>query len=79
MDVSGILKVVAESKRVDPSEEKQLNTSIGSGKAFQELLQKSKQDPEAFWNDVARLFPCSHAFALGLFIIPYFQVTLKSL
>ncbi|WP_026566582.1 acetate--CoA ligase [Bacillus sp. UNC41MFS5] len=54
MDVSGILKVVAESKLVYPSEEKQSNTSIGSGKAFQELLQKSQKDPEAFWDDVAK-------------------------
>lgn len=48
MDVSGILKVVAESKLVYPSEEKQSNTSIGSSKAFHELLQKSQKDPEAF-------------------------------
>lgn len=41
MDASGILKVVAESKLVYPSEEKQAKTSIGSSKAFQNLLEKS--------------------------------------
>lgn len=53
MDVSGILKVVSESKLVYPAEERQAKTSIGSSQAFQELLQKSQQDPAAFWNDVA--------------------------
>ncbi|WP_458413439.1 acetate--CoA ligase [Schinkia sp. CFF1] len=54
MDVSGILKVVAESKLVYPSEEKQAKTSIGSSQAFQELLQQSQQDPAAFWSNVAK-------------------------
>lgn len=53
MDVSGILKVVAESKLVYPSEEKQAKTPIGSSKAFQELLQQSQQDPASFWDSVA--------------------------
>lgn len=54
MDVSGILKVVSESKLVYPTEERQAKTSIGSSQAFQELLQKSQQDPATFWNDVAK-------------------------
>ncbi|TKC18360.1 acetate--CoA ligase [Robertmurraya kyonggiensis] len=54
MDVSGILKVVSESKLVYPTEERQAKTSIGSSQAFQELLQKSQQDPASFWNDVAK-------------------------
>lgn len=54
MDVSGILKVVSESKLVYPTEERQANTSIGSSQAFQDLLLKSQQDPASFWNDVAK-------------------------
>ncbi|NSL50799.1 acetate--CoA ligase [Calidifontibacillus erzurumensis] len=54
MDVSGILKVIAESKLVYPSVEKQKKTTIGSSTAFQELLQKSQQDPAAFWDQVAK-------------------------
>lgn len=54
MDASGILKVVAESKLVYPSEEKQAKTSIGSSKAFQNLLEKSQLDPASFWDDVAK-------------------------
>ncbi|HHW37994.1 MAG TPA: acetate--CoA ligase [Bacillales bacterium] len=54
MDVSGILKVVAENKLVYPSEEKQAKTTIGSSQAFQELLQQSQQEPAVFWNDVAK-------------------------
>lgn len=54
MDVSGILKVVAESKLVYPGEEKQAKTSIGSSKAFQELLQQSQEDPVSFWDSVAK-------------------------
>ena len=54
MDVSGILKVIAESELVYPSEEKQAKTSIGSSKAFQELLEKSQQDPASFWDSVAK-------------------------
>lgn len=54
MDVSGILKVIAESELVYPSEEKQAKTPIGSSKAFQELLEKSQQDPASFWDSVAK-------------------------
>lgn len=54
MDVSGILKVVADSELIYPSEEKQAKTSIGSSQAFQELLEKSQQDPASFWDSVAK-------------------------
>ncbi|MEC1771285.1 acetate--CoA ligase [Schinkia azotoformans] len=54
MDVSGILKVVSESKLVYPGEEKQAKTSIGSSKAFQELLQQSQEDPVSFWDSIAK-------------------------
>ncbi len=54
MDVSGILKVIAESELVYPSEERQAKTSLGSSRAFQELLEKSKQDPASFWDSVAK-------------------------
>ncbi|HHY73246.1 MAG TPA: acetate--CoA ligase [Bacillus bacterium] len=54
MDVSGILKVVADSTLVYPSEAKQSKTSIGSSIAFQELLEKSQQDPDAFWDSAAK-------------------------
>lgn len=54
MDLSGILKVVSDSKLVYPSEEKIRSTSIGSTEAFQQLLKQSQEDPAAFWDDVAR-------------------------
>lgn len=54
MDVSGILKVVADSELIYPSEEKQAKTSIGNSQAFQELLEKSQQDPATFWDSVAK-------------------------
>ncbi|MBE6184968.1 acetate--CoA ligase [Bacillus ginsengihumi] len=54
MDLNGILQVVSNSKLVDPSEEKEHATSIGSRTAFQELLQRSQKDPAMFWDAVAR-------------------------
>lgn len=54
MDISGILKVVQESKMVYPSEEKVRSTSIGSTEAFQALLKQSQEDPATFWNNVAQ-------------------------
>ncbi len=54
MDISGILKVISDSKLVYPSEEKVSATSIGSTKNFQQLLKQSQEDPAAFWDHVAR-------------------------
>jgi acetyl-CoA synthetase len=54
MDISGILKVVSDSKLVYPSEEKVRSTSIGSTEAFQQLLKQSQEDPATFWDNAAR-------------------------
>jgi acetyl-CoA synthetase len=54
MDVTGIQQVVANSKLIFPSKDKQQSTSLGSSKAFEELLLQSKEDPSAFWDKVAR-------------------------
>ncbi|WP_045522238.1 acetate--CoA ligase [Neobacillus niacini] len=54
MDISGILQVVSNSKRIYPAEEKVRSTSIGSNEAFQELLKLSQEDPAAFWDRAAR-------------------------
>jgi acetyl-CoA synthetase len=54
MDVSGILQVVENSKLVYPNEEKSRATTIGSANAFQELVEKSQNNPAEFWDNVAR-------------------------
>lgn len=54
MDVGGILQVVENSKLIQPDENKAKATTIGSRKAFQELLIASQKNPEAFWDSVAR-------------------------
>lgn len=54
MDISGILKVVSDSKLVYPDEEKVRSTAIGSREAFQELLKQSQEDPASFWDRAAR-------------------------
>ncbi|MEH7178548.1 acetate--CoA ligase [Neobacillus vireti] len=54
MDLSGILKVVSDSKLVYPSEEKVRSTSIGSTEAFQQLLKQSQEDPASFWANTAQ-------------------------
>lgn len=53
MNEKGILQAVKNSKLVYPNEEKMKNTDLGSTKAFEQLLSRSKNDPEAFWNEVA--------------------------
>ncbi|MEI3611852.1 acetate--CoA ligase [Pseudogracilibacillus sp. SO30301A] len=54
MDESGILQVVNNSKLIYPNEEKVRSTSLGSSKAFQQLLKDSQEDPVTFWDNVAR-------------------------
>ena len=54
MDASGILQVVENCALVYPDEQKAKATSVGSSKAFQELLEQSQKDPEHFWDQVAR-------------------------
>ncbi|GIN91303.1 acetyl-coenzyme A synthetase [Siminovitchia terrae] len=54
MDIGGILQVVSNSKLVYPEEEKVRSTSIGSSAAFQELLNRSQEDPATFWDRAAR-------------------------
>ncbi|MUK90426.1 acetate--CoA ligase [Ornithinibacillus sp. L9] len=53
MDQSGILQVVKNSTLVYPDKKKEQATSIGSSKAFQELLNQSQKEPAAFWENVA--------------------------
>ena len=54
MDESGILQVVNNSKLIYPNEGRAKQTSIGSVEAFKELLEDSQQNPEKFWDSVAR-------------------------
>lgn len=54
LDEKGILQAVKNSRLVYPDQQKVKNTELGSTKAFDELLSRSKKDPEAFWNDVAK-------------------------
>ncbi|MFC5628742.1 acetate--CoA ligase [Aliibacillus thermotolerans] len=53
-DLGGIQELVKNSKIVYPEKEKQETTELGSTEAFQQLLKKSQEDPESFWNDVAK-------------------------
>src|SRR5699024_5016261 len=53
-DAGGIHDIVRNSKIVYPEKEKQEATEMGSSEAFQALLKKSQEDPEAFWNEVAQ-------------------------
>jgi len=54
MDVLGIQQVVKNSRLVEPLSEKEKATALGSKEAFMALLKKSHEDPEKFWEDVAR-------------------------
>jgi len=53
MDEKGILQAVKSSRLVYPDERKETNSTLGNTKAFQELLERSKKDPESFWDEVA--------------------------
>lgn len=53
-DLGGIQELVKNSKIVYPEKEKQEATELGSTEAFQQLLKKSQEDPESFWDDVAK-------------------------
>lgn len=52
-DVGGIQEIVKMSKLVHPNREEQEKTDLGSSEAFQALLKRSQEDPEAFWAEVA--------------------------
>lgn len=52
-DEGGIHEIIKKSQLVYPDKEKQAATNLGSSEAFQSLLKKSQENPEAFWNDVA--------------------------
>jgi len=54
MDEKGILQTVTSSRLVYPNKEKVKKTTLGSMEAFQELLTRSKEDPEAFWEEAAK-------------------------
>ncbi|MDY0396179.1 acetyl-coenzyme A synthetase N-terminal domain-containing protein [Virgibacillus halophilus] len=54
MDLNGILQVIDNSRLVHPDKNKSEETSLGSTEAFMELLEKSCQEPEKFWSDVAK-------------------------
>ena len=53
MEVTGIDQVVANSRLIFPSIDKQQSTSLGSSIAFEKLLLQSKEDPSSFWDKVA--------------------------
>ncbi|WP_209300555.1 acetate--CoA ligase [Lentibacillus salicampi] len=53
-DVGGIQDIIRESKIVYPDKERQKATGAGSSEAFENLLKRSQEDPEAFWNQVAQ-------------------------
>lgn len=54
MDELGIQQVVKNSKCVDPIAVKEQATELGSRDAFLELLKTSQEDPESFWDEVAK-------------------------
>ena len=53
-ELGGIQEIVKESRLVWPEKEKQQQTDMKSREAFQDLLEKSHQNPEAFWDEAAR-------------------------
>ncbi|MEW9676794.1 acetate--CoA ligase [Lentibacillus sp. L22] len=53
-DVGGIHDIINGSEIVYPDKARQELTEIGSSEAFQALLKRSQEDPEAFWNNVAQ-------------------------
>ncbi|PAV28218.1 acetyl-coenzyme A synthetase [Virgibacillus profundi] len=53
-DLGGIQDIIKDSKIVYPDKARQESTEIGSSEAFQTLLQQSQEDPETFWNNVAK-------------------------
>ncbi|WP_217588116.1 acetate--CoA ligase [Lentibacillus saliphilus] len=53
MDVQSILKMVSASRLVEPSDDKAGKTTIGSRLAFDDMLNKSQENPEQFWDRVA--------------------------
>ncbi|MFS0646467.1 acetate--CoA ligase [Siminovitchia sp. 179-K 8D1 HS] len=53
MDTAGIQNVVENSLLIEPREEKIRRTADGSKETFAMILEKSKQDPEKFWEEAA--------------------------
>lgn len=53
-NVSEEIRMITESKLVYPDPNKTKQSVLGSVEAFEELLRKSHDDPEAFWDGVAR-------------------------
>lgn len=53
MDTAGIQNVVENSLLIQPREEKIRRTADGSKETFAMILEKSKQDPEKFWEEAA--------------------------
>ncbi|HJV46586.1 MAG TPA: acetate--CoA ligase [Bacillota bacterium] len=53
MDVTGIQQILSNSVMVFPDKDKEQSSSLGSSKAFKELLLKSKANPSEFWDEVA--------------------------
>ncbi|AXF54987.1 acetate--CoA ligase [Salicibibacter kimchii] len=50
----GIHTEIKNSRLVYPDPAKEQSTTLGSREAFQALLKKSQDDPEAFWDEVAQ-------------------------
>lgn len=53
MDTAGIQNVVENSLLIQPREEKIRRTSVGNKETFEMILEKSKKDPEKFWEEAA--------------------------
>ncbi|HLQ96567.1 MAG TPA: acetate--CoA ligase [Pseudogracilibacillus sp.] len=53
-ELGGIQDIVKHSRLVWPELEKQQKTEMESQAAFQRLLEKSQDDPEAFWSEAAQ-------------------------
>src|SRR5690625_7708837 len=53
-DLRGIQEIIKDSKIVYPDKARQAATEMGSREAFQTSLEKSQEDPETFWNEVAQ-------------------------
>lgn len=54
MGEQGILQVVNSSDLVQPNEEKSKHTEAGGVSEFEQLLEKSYNDPVQFWDEVAK-------------------------
>src|SRR5699024_490426 len=53
-EAGGIHDIIKNSKIVYPDQEKQTSTALGNSEEFKALLKESHDNPEAFWDKVAK-------------------------